>query len=63
MNDMIGRADHLSRDNRLDLSGVGAYQQPDEMAVTLKRHIRQLWSFSINPDFRRRDAEHHWRNA
>jgi hypothetical protein len=42
MDNMIGHADHLSRDNRLDLSRVAAYRQPDEMAVTLKRHIRQL---------------------
>jgi hypothetical protein len=42
MDNMIGRADHLSRDNRLDLSRVAAYRQPDEMAVTLKRHIGQL---------------------
>src|SRR3984957_8753406 len=38
----IGQADHLSRDNRLDLSGVSAYRQANVMAVTLKRHMRWL---------------------
>jgi hypothetical protein len=38
----IGHADHLSRDNRLDLSGVEAYRQANEMAVTFKRHMRRL---------------------
>ncbi len=37
--------------------------RPDEMAVTRKRHRRRLWSSSINPDLRQRDAEHHWRKA
>ena len=59
----IGHADRLSRDNRLDLSRVPAYRERDEMAVTRKRHTRRLWSSSINPDLRRRDAEHHWRKA
>jgi catalase-peroxidase len=44
MDNMIGRADHLSRDNRLDLSRVAAYRQADEMAVTRNCHMRRLWS-------------------
>jgi hypothetical protein len=55
MDKQIGHADHLSRDNRLDLSGVPAYRQANAMAVTLKRHIRQLGSSSINLDLRRRE--------
>jgi hypothetical protein len=38
----IGETDHLSRDNRLDLSGVAVYRQAHEMAVTLRRHMRWL---------------------
>jgi hypothetical protein len=42
MRKKIGCADHLSRDNRLDLSGVAAYRQANEMALTLKRRMRRL---------------------
>jgi hypothetical protein len=55
MDKEIGHADHLSRDNRLDLSDVPAYRRANEMDVTLKRHMQRLRSSSIKFDLRRRE--------